>query len=159
MRPNRWLVLLGFLAAAFAAAGLGGLATASSVGTWYLTLHKPSWNPPGWLFGPVWSVLYTFMAIAAWRIWNHAAAPGVATALRWFFVQLALNALWSGLFFGLRNPGLALAEILLLLAALVVVQVRFWGIDRVAGALWAPYLAWVSFATILNATVWWLNRG
>ena len=159
MRPNRWPVLVGFLLVAFSAATIGGLATASSVGTWYLTLHKPAWNPPGWLFGPVWSVLYTIMAVAAWRIWQQAASSLRSGALRLFYVQLGLNAIWSCLFFGLRNPGLALLEILLLLAVLVVVQVRFWRLDRVAGRLWLPYLAWVSFATVLNATVWWLNRG
>jgi len=159
MRPHRWLALLGFLLASFAAATIGGLATASSVGSWYLTLHKPAWNPPGWLFGPVWSVLYTCMGVAAWRIWLREASAPRSGALRLFFVQLALNALWSCLFFGLRNPGLALLEVIIFLTVLVLVQMRFWRLDRLAGRLWLPYLAWVSFATVLNGTVWWLNRG
>ena len=158
MRSRRWLVLLGFLVASFAAATIGGLATASSVGTWYLTLHKPSWNPPGWLFGPVWSVLYTCMGIAGWRVWLRESSAPRSHALRLFFVQLGLNALWSCLFFGLRNPGLALLEVVVFLAVLVAAQIRFWRLDRAAGQLWFPYLAWVSFATVLNGTVWWLNR-
>lgn len=154
----RWLVLLGFFAATFAAAALGSAATTTSVGTWYADLAKPTWNPPRWIFGPVWTVLYIFMAVAGWRVWRHHENPGTRPALVWFFVQLALNSLWSFLFFGLRRPDLALIEIFVLLTALVVLQLKFWRIDRVAGVLWVPYVAWVSFASVLNATVWWLNR-
>jgi tryptophan-rich sensory protein len=158
MYHYRWLVLLGFLAVAFAAAAVGGLATASSVSTWYVGLHQPSWNPPAWVFGPVWSLLYTLMAVAAWRVWRHHESPGVPVALGLFYAQLGLNMLWSVLFFGLRSPGWALLEIFVLLSVLAVVQVRFQRIDRLAGLLWTPYVAWVGFATVLNATVWWLNR-
>jgi len=157
MRPRSVLVLMGFLAASFGAAALGGWATASSVGTWFVTLNKPPWNPPSWLFGPVWSVLYTLMAIAAWRVWRHADSPDRSIALRLFVAQLALNALWSWLFFGQRRPDLALMNIVLLLLLLIAVQSRFWRIDGIAAWLWAPYLAWVCFASALNASIWWLN--
>ena len=159
MRPNRFPILLGFLVVTFAAGALGGAATSSSVDTWFITLAKPTWNPPGWLFAPVWSVLYILMAIAAWRIWRGPTSAARTGALRLYFVQLGLNALWSGLFFGLRRPGMALVEILIMLGVLGVIQVRFWRIDRGAGAMWIPYLAWVSFATILNSSIWWLNHG
>lgn len=158
MTYQRWFVLALFIAVSFAAAGIGGAATAASVGSWYPTLVKPTWNPPGWVFGPVWSTLYLLMAIAAWRVWRHVEHPQRRGALAWFFAQLALNALWSVLFFGLRRPDLALAEILVLLAALVVVLVKFWRIDRGAGVLWLPYVAWVGFASVLNGAIWWLNR-
>lgn len=158
MTYQRWFVLLLFIAVTFAAAGIGGAATASSVGAWYPTLAKPAWNPPSWVFGPVWSTLYLLMAVAAWRVWRHREHPQRRAALAWFFVQLALNALWSVLFFGLRRPDLALIEIVILLATLVATGWKFWGIDRVAALLWAPYVAWVGFATVLNGTIWWLNR-
>lgn len=158
MRHRTWLALLGFLLITFAAAGIGGAATGSSVSTWYPTLNKPAWNPPSWVFGPVWSLLYLMMAIAAWRIWRQPDAPIRRSALAWYFAQLALNALWSCLFFGLRNPGFAFAEVLVLWVALVVTLVKFARIDRIAAGLWLPYLAWVSFASVLNGTVWWLNR-
>jgi translocator protein len=158
MLSRRWPALLLFIAITFGAAGIGGLATNSSVGTWYPTLTKPSWNPPSWVFGPVWSTLYVMMAVAAWRVSARTEHPGRRSALVWFFVQLALNALWSCLFFGLRNPGLAFAEVLVLWTTLVVVLIKFARIDRLAAILWVPYLAWVSFASVLNGTVWWLNR-
>lgn len=156
--PRAWLALGGFLLASFTAAGIGGSATAESVQTWYPLLTKPAWNPPAWVFGPAWTLLYILMSVAAWRIWQRRTLPGARRALGLFFGQLALNALWSVLFFGLQRPDLALAEILLLWLLLVVIQRAFWKIDRVAGWLWTPYLAWVTFATTLNAAIWCLNR-
>lgn len=153
-----WLALLGFFVASFAAAAAGSVATAAAVQEWYPLLNKPVWNPPAWLFGPVWTLLYALMSIAAWRIWRRESQPGARRALALFFVQLGLNALWSVLFFGLRAPGLALVEILVLWGCLAWLQRAFWRIDRPAGWLWLPYLLWVSFATVLNATLWWLNR-
>ena len=155
---NRWLALGPFLLASFTAAAIGGFATAESVRTWYPTLVKPAWNPPAAIFGPVWTLLYTAMSIAAWRIWLHRDQPGARPALRLFFVSLGLNALWSVLFFGLHRPGWALLEVLLLWASLVALLVRFGRLDKAAGWLWAPYVAWVSFATALNAAIVWLNR-
>lgn len=153
----RWLALALFIFAAFAIAAVGGWATASSVTTWYLTLIKPSWNPPSWLFAPVWSVLYLLMAVAAWRVWLRREQPGARLVLRFWFAQLALNAFWSLLFFGLRSPGAALAEIVLLWLTLAWLQVQFFRNDRLAALLWAPYLGWVTFAAGLNLTIWRLN--
>jgi benzodiazapine receptor len=155
---QRWLMLAAFLLAAFAAAGLGGYATAESVTTWYPTLIKPSWNPPAWIFGPVWTLLYVLMSVAAWRIWLRRDRPDADRALALFFIQLGLNALWSVLFFGLQSPGLALIDVIILWLLLFSIRRRFRSIDPIAGWLWLPYLLWVSFATVLNATIVWLNR-
>lgn len=154
---NRWIALSLFLLAAFAAAALGGLATASSVNDWYATLNKPAWNPPSWVFGPAWTLLYISMSAAAWRVWQRRTETGAKTVLWLHAIQLILNALWSILFFGLQRPDLALINILVLLALLLVIQFRLTRIDRPAAWLWAPYLAWVTFATILNKSIWLLN--
>jgi tryptophan-rich sensory protein len=156
-RTPDWLGLAGWVLLCFAAAGLGSAFTATAVQSWYPTLNKPPFNPPAWVFGPVWSVLYAMMAVAAWRVWRKQN-PGRGSALGWFGVQLALNVLWSVLFFGARQPGWAFAEIALLWAAILATLLRFHRLDRVAGWLLAPYLAWVSFASILNLAVWLLNR-
>lgn len=160
MKSNKHsaLVLIGFLLASFTVAAIGGIATADNVRTWYPEINKPAWNPPAWIFGPVWTVLYVFMSVAAWRIWRVRKKSGARIALQLFFVQLVLNALWSLLFFGLHSPGGALVDIIVLWSLLAHLQTRFWWLDRLAGYLWTPYLAWVSFATFLNATIWWLNR-
>ena len=156
-RRRRWLVLGAFLAVCLAVGGLGGALTASSVGGWYQGLVKPSFNPPDWVFGPVWTALYLTMAVAAWRVWDHRQSRGRGRALTLFALQLALNALWSALFFGWTNPGAALVEIVLLLIAVLLTAASFARIDRIAGWLMAPYAAWVSFAVVLNAAIWWLN--
>jgi len=155
---NRWAALALILLASFAAAAIGGYATSTSVGTWYPLLAKPAWNPPAAVFGPVWTLLYAAMSVAAWRIWLRRDQPGARVALRLFFASLALNTLWSILFFGLRRPGWAFAEVMVFWVCLVAVQFRFRRLDAVAAGLWAPYLVWVSFASVLNGTVWWLNR-
>jgi len=152
------LVLVGFIMASFLAAAIGGYATAESVRTWYPLLNKPVWNPPSWVFGPAWTLLYTLMSIAAWRVWRRRDKVETGKALRFFFAQLVLNAFWSVLFFGLQKPQWALVEIIALWSVLAVIQRAFRRIDRIAGILWIPYLAWVSFATALNAAIWWLNR-
>lgn len=149
---------MGFIMASFLAAAIGGYATAESVRTWYPLLNKPVWNPPSWVFGPAWTLLYTLMSIAAWRVWRRRDKVETGKALRFFFTQLVLNAFWSVLFFGLQKPQWALVEIIALWSVLAVIQRAFWRIDRIAGILWIPYLAWVSFATALNAAIWWLNR-
>jgi len=154
---NRWLALLLFLVVSFAASAIGAMATFESVRTWYPTLVKPSWNPPSAVFGPVWTLLYLLMSIAAWRVWRRPDTLESRLALRLFFVSLVLNALWSVIFFGLHQPGWALVDIVALWAALVFAQMLFARIDRVAAWLWAPYLAWVTFAVALNATIWRLN--
>ena len=137
---------------------LGALATTPAIPTWYATLAKPAWTPPGWLFGPVWTTLYAMMGIAAARVWirwRHTAGGRRSLAL--FAVHLVLNAAWSFLFFGLRSPALGLADIVVLLATIVALVAWWWRLDRVAALLLAPYLAWVSFATALNAAIWRLN--
>lgn len=144
------------LAASAVVATIGGVATAGSVATWYPTLVKPSFNPPDWIFGPVWTVLYIMMALAAWRIWctDH---PDRARALAAYGIQLMLNLAWSLIFFGMQRPDLALVEIVLLVAMVAVTARWFWTIDRLAGLLLIPYLLWISFATVLNAAIWRLN--
>lgn len=139
----------------FAAAWPGAL---FMPGEWYAGLNKPSWNPPGWLFGPVWTTLYAMMAVAAWRVWRVSGFAARRRPLSLFLVQLALNALWTPLFFGLQRPGLAFVEILLLWLAIAWTIAAFRKVDRLAAGLLWPYLAWVSFAAVLNGTLWFLNR-
>lgn len=159
MRTTRLWPLAGFIVVSFLAAGLGSAATARGVTTWFPTVVKPSWNPPNWLFAPVWTTLYVLMSIAAWRAWRAASSYGEASKTLWLYgAQLALNALWSVLFFGLHRPDLAFIEVIMLWALLVLLLVRFARADRLAAILWSPYVAWVSFATVLNGTIWWLNR-
>ena len=149
--------LAGFVLLCLAVSALGGLATSSSVGTWYQTLAKPSFNPPDWVFAPVWTTLYIFMAISGWRVWRTPNSQLRTHALRVFYVQLVLNLLWSFLFFGMQEIGLALVEIIALLAAIVVTMVLFSRIDRPAGMLFLPYSIWVAFASLLNSALWVLN--
>ena len=149
------LVLLAFIVGCQAAGGVGALATSA---TWYRELARPSWAPPGWLFGPVWITLYTSMAVAAWLVWRRPASVERTRALRWFAVQLALNAAWSPVFFGLRSLGGGLVVIAALLAAIVATIRAFAPCSRPAAALLVPYLAWVGFASALNAALWWLAR-
>ena len=151
------LALVVFLALCLGVSGLGGAITATSVGTWYQTLEKPPFNPPDWVFAPVWTTLYVLMAIAAWRVWRRRGAEGRRTALSVFALQLGLNLAWSFLFFGLRRIDLALLEVTVLLAAIATTAVLFWRIDRWAGALFVPYLLWVAYATALNASLLLLN--
>jgi tryptophan-rich sensory protein len=136
---------------------IGSVFTAGSVKSWYLTLAKPSWNPPSWVFGPVWTTLYALMGIAAALVWKQRDLPQAKLALWVYGIQLALNMLWSILFFGLKNPGLAFAEIIILLIFILITTVLFWQINPWAGALMIPYIAWVSFASYLNYTIWQLN--
>lgn len=153
---SRALALGLFFLACFLAAGLGLLFTMGSLGSWYADLAKPSWNPPGWVFGPVWTMLYAMMAVAGWLVWRRGGATS-QLALRWFAVQLVLNVSWSAVFFGLQLPGLAFVEILMLWVAIAATLVTSWKVSRAAGILLAPYLLWVSFATILNFAIWRLN--
>ncbi|MFM7050757.1 MAG: TspO/MBR family protein [Planctomycetota bacterium] len=125
---------------------------------WYAGIAKPSWNPPSWVFGPVWTTLYVMIGVAAWRLWRVGALTRDRRTAVVLAVQWVLNFLWSGFFFGMKAPGLALGEIVCLLALIVVLIVRSMRHDRIAGLLLLPYAAWVSFATVLNAALWWLNR-
>ena len=144
-----------FLAVCFAAAALGSLATTPNIATWYAGLAKPTWNPPNWIFGPVWTALYISMAVAAWLVWRQGGLWQWPLAL--FAVQLALNAAWSWLFFGFHLPGAAFIEVVALFAAIVATTVAFWPKSMAAAILMLPYLGWVAFAAVLNFTIWRLN--
>jgi benzodiazapine receptor len=146
--------LVGWVLICFAAASLGGL---FMPGEWYASLKKPTWNPPAWIFGPVWTALYTTMAVAAWLVWRRGGWAAQRRSLLLFLTQLALNATWTPLFFGLHRPGLAFAEILLLWLAIAATLAAFCSVSRAAVWLLVPYLAWVSFAAVLNLSLWRLN--
>lgn len=123
-------------------------------GPWYEMLAKPSFNPPNWLFGPVWTILYVFIAIAGWRVWQRERGGG---AMKLWWLQLVLNFLWSPVFFGLERTGPALVVILALLAAILAFIAAAWRLDRPSAWLFVPYAAWVAFASLLNAAIWRLN--
>ncbi len=137
---------------------VAGWATAGSVETWYPTLDTPGFTPPDWVFMPVWILLYIGMGVAAWRVWERLGWQHGQDELSLFSLQLGLNGAWSILFFGLQDPAMALIDILVLLVLLVLTTWVFYRVDRWAGHLMVPYLAWVAFAAVLNASIWWLNR-
>lgn len=151
------LMLIFLLVVTYTVAAIGSIASISAQ-TFYQQLMQPSWAPPAWLFGPVWTVLYTLMAVAAWLVWR-STHPNKKQALILYAVQLVFNGLWSWLFFAWSMGGLAFAEILLLWCLILFTMVCFWRCNKVAGALIAPYLAWVSFATLLNGWLWQANPG
>ena len=150
--------LLGWLLLAFATAAVGAIASANA-GTFYAALTRPSWAPPSWLFGPIWSALYTLMAVSAWLVWRARGFAGARSALLLFIAQLAANALWSWLFFTWHQGGLAFAEVLFLWFLIAATVVSFWRYSRLAAALLLPYLAWVTVASALTFAVWRLNPG
>ncbi len=150
--------LVGWLALSFAAAALGGWASADA-GAFYLALSRPAWAPPGWLFAPVWSLLYLMMGVAAWLVWRERTTRSSAAALWLFAVQLAANALWTWLFFAWRLGAPAFIEIIVLWALILATVVAFWRVRVLAGALLLPYLAWVTFACALTFAVWRRNPG
>jgi tryptophan-rich sensory protein len=155
---NPWLVFAAFLMAVYMVGALGSLAAGVDVRGWYAELAKPFFAPPAWLFGPVWFVLYGLIALAGWLIWQSPAAEAwKRPALLLFSVQLVLNGLWSPAFFGLRSPELALMVAFLLLAAILATIRAFWGIDRRAALMLAPYAAWVGFASALTGSIAALN--
>lgn len=146
--------LIGFAAAAFLAALSGAL---FKPGAWYETLRKPFWRPPNWLFGPAWAVLYATIAVSGWLVWRKAGFAGAAMPLAVYAVQLLLNAAWSALFFGLRRPDIAFAELVLLWLSILATILVFHPVDAFAAWLLLPYLAWVGFAGCLNLALWRLN--
>jgi tryptophan-rich sensory protein len=150
--------LLVALAVTFLAATAGAVASVDA-GAFYSQLDKPGWAPPGWLFGPVWSVLYTLMAIAAWLVWRRVGFPQATVAISLFVSQLVANALWSWVFFAWRLGALAVVEVLVLWGLVAATVVAFGRIQRVAALLLLPYLAWVSFAAALTLAVWRRNPG
>ncbi len=148
---RRRLALAGFIVITFCAPLLS---VGSMPGEWYAALIKPGWNPPAWVFGPAWTLLYTLMAVAAWLVWKRV---GFSRPLAYYFAQLALNAAWTPIFFGAHQLGWALAEIVVLWTLILLTLLSFRRVSPVAGWLFVPYLAWVSFATFLNFTLWRLN--
>lgn len=151
-----WRGLLAWLALCYAAAAIGMLASREA-GFFYAMLERPMWAPPGAVFGPVWTVLYALMAVAAWQVWRARGWQRAAGPLSLFVLQLAFNALWSWLFFGWHKGAWAFADIALLCVLLLGTMVAFWRVRRSAGLLLLPYLAWVSFACALNWWVWQRN--
>jgi benzodiazapine receptor len=153
------LKLAASLAVVLAAGGIGSLATTRAIPTWYKSLSKPPFNPPEWLFGPAWTALYLMMAVAAFRVWNQGfSTPGVKLALGVFLLQLVLNSLWSVFFFGLRSPLAGLMDIVALWLAIIANIVLFFRVSTPAGVLLLPYIGWVTFAAVLNAAIFRLNR-
>ena len=137
--------------------GAGLVGSRFMPGEWYASLAKPSWNPPSYVFGPVWTTLYILMGISAWLVWRKVGFSGAASVLGLFLVQLVLNSLWSYLFFGIHQPGLALIEIVILWSVILVITIGFWRISVIAGIMLLPYLCWVGFASVLNLQLWRLN--
>jgi len=140
-----------------AAGGIGGLFTSTSVRTWYTTINKPSFNPPNWIFGPVWITLYLLMGIALYFIWTSDSAALKMTALSLFYAQLVLNVLWSFSFFYMKSPFYSLLVILVLVIMIALTMVYCFKIRPLAGYLMVPYILWVGFATVLNFALWRLN--
>jgi len=153
-----WLGLIGWLLVSLAAGAVGALATRNAR-EFYAGLVRPNWAPPGWLFGPVWTVLYLMMGVAAWLVWREQGWKGAAVSLSLFLVQLAVNALWSWLFFAWRRGGLAFAEILVLAGLIVATALAFARVRTLAAVLLIPYLGWVTFAAALNYAIWRANAG
>lgn len=153
---NDVLGLVGWLVVSFAASAVGAIASIEAR-SFYGQLVQPAWAPPPWLFGPVWTVLYALMAIAAWLVWRSGGFRANRNALGLFLVQLALNALWSWIFFSWHRGLLAFAEILLLWVLIAATLAAFWRVRPFAGSLLIPYLVWVSFAAVLNFALWQLN--
>jgi translocator protein len=149
--------LLLFLLICYAVAFVASLLTRPEIATWYSTLAKPSWRPPNWLFGPVWSILYGLMAVAGWRVWCAPTSKKRTVALWLFGLQLAINFLWSPVFFNLHRIGLAVFIIGTLWLLILLFVIETWRFDRIASLLFVPYLIWVSFASALNYTIWTMN--
>lgn len=148
--------LVAWILISFAAAAIGGIASANA-GSFYLDLARPDWAPPASVFPPVWTILYLLQGIASWLVWRLGGFGAARTALTLFLVQLAVNALWSWLFFAWHLGAIAFFEILVLLVLIVGTIAAFWRIDRLAAVLLLPYLAWVTFASFLNYSIWQMN--
>ena len=157
-RSKQIVGLLGWLVVCFIAAAIGGAASIEA-GPFYAQLVRPAWAPPSSVFGPVWTVLYAMMGFAAWMVWTAVDSRAIRLPITLFLVQLALNTLWSWLFFRWHQGALAFGDILALWVSIAATLVAFWRVRRLAGALLIPYLLWVSFASALNYSVWQLNPG
>lgn len=153
-----WISLIAFILLCLTIEIIGGFWTKESVSSWYPTLIKPSWTPPDWVFGPVWSLLYLMIAISGWLIYQAEHSHQRTIALILFGVQLALNFIWSFLFFSLKSPILGLIDIVLLCLLISLTIVKAWPVRPMASLLLIPYLIWVLYAASLNAGIWLLNR-
>jgi len=156
MNARNWISLVIFIVVCLGIGGLGAMATTPEIDGWYRTIEKPSWNPPDWIFGPVWTTLYIMMAIAGWRVWTMADTKRTLP-ISLFGIQLLLNLAWSFIFFAMRQPGWAFAEIVVLWLAITATMLTFFQRSKLAGVLFIPYWAWVSFASVLNFTIWRMN--
>ena len=156
---QRWIGLIVILIVCQATGGLGAIATTPQIDTWYAQLNKPSWNPPPWVFGPVWTTLFVLMGIAAWLVWKQGGFKAARLPLSLFGMQLLLNLAWSWIFFHFHAMGIAFFELLALWVAIAACIATFWNKSKVGAMLLLPYLAWVSFAGLLNFTLWQLNAG
>jgi tryptophan-rich sensory protein len=154
---RKWLSFISFLILILVIELVGGYLTNTSVDSWYLTLEKPSWNPPGWVFGPVWTVLYILIAISGWLVWIQPKSEKRTRALWIYGVQLFLNLIWTGFFFYLQSPLLGLLDIIALLAFIIWTMVAFWPLSRASSLLLIPYLLWTAYAVTLNFALWYLN--
>lgn len=156
MRKINYSLLIFSIILCESAGVIGSIFTFPAIPAWYAFLTKPSFSPPGWLFGPVWITLYFLMGISLYLIWEKGEKT--LGLVKIFLIHLVLNSLWSIIFFGLKNPGLAFAEILILWGMILYLALKFYKIDKTAAYLLVPYQLWVSFATVLNLSVWLLNR-
>lgn len=152
------VALCGFILLSFAAPSVSAFLSVTGPDDWYRGLEKPWFNPPGWVFGPVWTILYIVMGVAAWLVWRKGTGQSLAVPLGLFLLQLVLNAVWTPLFFGMHSPGWAFVDILVLWVVLAATVFAFYRVSGTAAALMLPYWFWVSFAAVLNGTIWWLNR-
>lgn len=157
-RTKQWIGLAAWIVLCLGAGGLGAAVTTPEIEGWYRTINKPAWNPPDSIFGPVWTALYLMMAAAAWLVWKQGGLGAAARPLGLFSFQLLLNSVWSWIFFAMHQPGWAFVEIVVLWLAIVATLFAFFRRSPAAGWLLVPYLAWVSFASVLNFTIWQLNR-
>ena len=151
-----WILLIGLIVACNLIGALGALWT-SSDGSWYKNIKKPTFNPPSWIFGPVWTILFTLMGISLYLVWVAPSSNIRTIALIIFAIHFVLNVLWSYLFFGINNPLASLIEIFVLLIFIIVTGIYFYMVNKFAGYLLIPYLLWVSFASFLNYSIWKLN--
>lgn len=151
------LGLVFFLVLCLIAGWLGSIATTQEIGGWYKSLNKPTWNPPAYVFGPVWTTLYVLMALAVWLVWKKKGFGEAKLELGLFGVQLLLNVAWSWIFFHFHQPGWAFVELVVLWVTIVTTTLMFFRVSKVAGGLMLPYLGWVTFASVLNFTIWQLN--
>jgi len=155
---STWLALIVCILICLGAAAIGSAATIPQIDAWYTTINKPSWNPPNYVFGPVWTVLYVMMGVSLWLVWISSDAKRWR-AIALFAIQLSLNVAWSWIFFAMHSPGWAFLDIVLLWTAIAATICLFWPISKISSALLVPYFLWVSFAALLNFAIWQMNAG